>query len=142
MTISHTAEYALRAVVWLAREPDASVGTPKIASATGVSPGYLSRVLQGLARAGLVESTPGRTGGFRLMRPPEDISVLDVVNAVDPVERIVRCPIGIKSHHGQLCPLHRRLDEAAAMVERAYAETSIAEILADSSPVRALCESE
>lgn len=140
MTISRTAEYALRAVVWLARDPDTPLGTPRIARATHVPPGYLSRVLQALARAGLVESNPGRSGGFRLKRSPRDISVLDVVNAVDPVERIVRCPLGLKKHHGQLCPLHRRLDEAAAMVQRAYAETTIAEILAEESPAGVLCE--
>ena len=140
MTISQTAEYALRAVIWLARDPDKPLGTPRIARATRVSAGYLSRVLQALARAGLVESHPGRTGGFRLMRPPQEISVLEVVNAVDPIERIASCPLGLKSHRGHLCPLHRRLDDAVAMVQRAYADTTIAEIVADASPVTALCE--
>jgi Rrf2 family transcriptional regulator, nitric oxide-sensitive transcriptional repressor len=139
MTISQTAEYALRAVVWLARDPETPLGTPRIARATHVSAGYLSRVLQALARAGLVESKPGRAGGFRLKRSPREISVLDVVNAVDPVERIVRCPLGLKKHRGHLCPLHRRLDEAAALVQRAYGATTIAEILAEKSPAEALC---
>lgn len=139
MTISQTAEYALRAVVWLARDPNAALGTPRIAAATRVPPGYLSRVLQSLARAGLVESNPGRTGGFRLSRPPTRISVLDVINAVDRVERIERCPLGLKSHRGGLCPLHRRLDEAAAMVQKAYAETTIAAILAEDTTRRPLC---
>jgi Rrf2 family nitric oxide-sensitive transcriptional repressor len=75
MTISHTAEYALRAIVWLARDPDTSLGTPRIARATRVPLGYLPRVLQALARADLVESTPGRAGGFRLTRSPRKISV-------------------------------------------------------------------
>ena len=141
MTISQTAEYALRAIVWLARDPDTPLGTPRIARATHVPAGYLCRVLQALGRAGLVDSNPGRAGGFRLMRAPREISVLDVVNAVDPVQRIVRCPLELKSHRGHLCPLHRRLDEAAAMVQRAYAEATIAEILAEASPIAALCES-
>jgi len=141
MTISHTAEYALRAIVWLARDPDIALGTPRIARATHVPAGYLARVLQALARAGLVESHPGRSGGFRLRRAPREISVLDVINAVDPVQRIERCPLGLKSHRGRLCPLHRRLDEAAALVQRAYAETSIAEIVAEATPIAALCES-
>ncbi len=142
MLISKTAEYALRAVVWLAHTPDSPRGTPQAARATRVPAGYLSRVLQSLARAGLVESSPGRAGGFRLARSPRQISVLDVVNAVDPVQRVARCPLGLKSHRGgRLCPLHRRLDEAAAMVQRAYAETTIAEILTETSPTEALCES-
>ncbi len=141
MLISQTAEYALRAIVWLARDPAMPLGTSRIARATHVPAGYLSRVLQALARAGLVESSPGRSGGFRLLRSRRKISVLDVVNAVDPVVRIVRCPLGRKSHRGRLCPLHRKLDDAAAMVQRAYAETTIAEILAEESPIAALCES-
>ncbi len=140
MTISRTAEYALRAIVWLAREPDTPLGTPRIARATHVPAGYLSRVLQALGRAGLVESNPGRSGGFRLTRSPRKISVLDVVNAVDPVQRILRCPLGLRSHRGHLCPLHRRLDEAAAMVEHAFAETSIADIVSEAAPLGALCE--
>ncbi len=140
MTISQTAEYALRAIIWLARDPEAPLGTQRIARATRVPAGYLSRVLQSLARAGLVESNPGRTGGFRLKRAPREISVLDVVSAVDPVQRIVRCPLGLRSHRGQLCPLHRRLDEAAALVQGAYAATSIADLVAEASPVGVLCE--
>lgn len=139
--ISQTAEYALRAVVWLAGNPEATFGTPQIARATQVPAGYLSKTLQALARAGLVESNPGRGGGFRLARPPADISVLDVVNVVDPVQRIRTCPLKLKSHRRQLCPLHRRLDAAAAAVEKAFAETTIAEVVGDSSLIRPLCES-
>ena len=140
MTMCQSAEYALRAAVWLAAHPDDKVSTPEIAKRTQVPPGYMSKVLQVLARAGLVESSPGRAGGFRLTRAADEISVLDVVNTVDTLERIRRCPLGLKSHRHELCPLHRRLDRVAAMVEQAYAETTIAEIVAESSPLRALCE--
>ncbi len=106
---------------------------------TKVSPAYLSRVLQSLARAGLVKSTPGRSGGFRLTRSPKDISVLDVVNAVDPIRRIERCPLDIDDHGLNLCPLHRRLDAAIAATERVFRETSIGELLTDPSTSRPLC---
>ena len=141
MTMCQSAEYALRAIVWLASQYETTVSTPEIAKRTQVPPGYMSKVLQILARAGLVESNPGRAGGFRLSRPAEQISVLEVVNAVDAVERIRRCPLGLKSHKHTLCPLHRRLDQVVEMVEREYGETSIAEIVAETLPARALCES-
>lgn len=136
-----SAEYALRAVVWLAAHPDTKVSTPEIARRTQVPPGYMSKVLQILGRAGLVESNPGRTGGFQLARDAADISVLDVVSAVETLERIFRCPLGLESHRGVLCPLHRRLDNVVAMVEQAYAGTTIAEIAAETTPIQALCES-
>lgn len=141
MRMFQSVEYALRAVVWLAAHPESTVSTPDIARSTKVPPGYMSKVLQSLARAGLVASNPGRTGGFRLARAPEAISVLDVVNAVDTFERIRQCPLGLKSHRHGLCPLHRRLDRVAGMVEQAYAETTIAEVVAETEPLKALCES-
>lgn len=137
--ISLTAEYALRAVVWIAGRPDAAVGTRDIAEATQVPVGYMSKVLQSLARSHLVRSRPGRSGGFVLARKPGTISVLDIVQAVDPVQRIERCPLGHRLHNGKLCPLHRRLDQALAMIERAFADSSIAELMAEAADENSLC---
>jgi len=141
LVISQTAEYALRAVVWLAGHPQRALSTLEISKATKIPGGYLSKVLQGLARSGLVLSNPGRAGGFRLNRAPHDIRVLDVINAVDGVQRIRSCPLGLRSHGTVLCPLHKRLDDAMAMVERAYASSTIAELIAEPSPSTPLCES-
>jgi len=137
--ISRTAEYALRAVVCLADRRDQPLTTQQIAELTRVPAGYLSKVLQALGRAGLVVSQRGLHGGFVLGRTPERISVLDVINAVDPIQRIHTCPLELKSHGHQLCPLHRRLDNAMAMVEQAFASTSVAEVLADPSQSHPLC---
>ncbi|MGD8395635.1 MAG: Rrf2 family transcriptional regulator [Candidatus Eiseniibacteriota bacterium] len=138
--ISQTAEYALRAVVWLASHPDAALGTAQIARAARVPAGYLSKVLQALARSGLVSSTPGRGGGFRLARPSEQISVLDVVEAVDPIQRIQQCPLGLERHGRDLCPLHRRLDDAARQIQEAFADASIADLISEETASPPLCE--
>lgn len=137
--ISLTAEYALRAVVWIAGRPDTAVGTRDIAEATQVPVGYMSKVLQALARTDLVRSRPGRSGGFVLGRKPDAISVLDIVQAVDPIQRIERCPLRHRQHKAKLCPLHRRLDQAVAMVERAFAESTIGELVAEAAGQDALC---
>lgn len=140
--ISQSAEYALRAAVSLAANPQIRMSTARIAEETRVPAGYLPKVLQALARAGLVASIPGRSGGFLLALAPGDISLLDVVNAVEPVKRIETCPLRLRSHQTALCPLHRRLDQAAAAVEQAFASTSIEEVLNDTASVRALCETD
>ena len=140
MMISQTTEYALRAVVWLARQPETQLGTQQISEAAKVPRGYLSKVLQKLARAGLVVSTAGRSGGFRLARGPAEIRVLDVVNAVDPLERIHTCPLKLESHGTNLCALHRRLDDNMARTEEAFASTTIADLLADKRGAPPLCE--
>ncbi|MBK6733149.1 MAG: Rrf2 family transcriptional regulator [bacterium] len=139
--ISQTTEYALRAVVWLARQPDELQGTKKISEAIQVPSGYLSKVLQKLTRAGLVISSPGRGGGFRLARKSEDIRVLDVVNAVDPLQRIQSCPLGLASHGSNLCALHRKLDDDLARTEKAFASTTISDLLDNKGGTQPLCES-
>ena len=132
--LSQTVEYALRAVVCLAGAPEGRLTTPQIAAETQVPPGYLSKLLQALGRAGVVASQRGLGGGFTLGRPAEELSVLDVVNAVDPLRRIAACPLGKREHQLHLCPLHRRLDAAIASVEAAFAATTIAEIIAENRP--------
>lgn len=126
---SSTAEYALRAVVHLASNPGKPCTTGEIAEAMKVPPGYLSKVLQSLARAGIVSAQRGPTGGFTLDRHADRISVLDVINAVDPIERITKCPIDLPEHAANLCPLHARLDEAIALVQAALGESTIAEMI-------------
>lgn len=140
MFFSQTAEYALRAAVLLAREPDKAQSTQNIASLAQAPPDYLYKVVQAMRRAGLVESQRGVGGGIRLARPPEHITVLDVVNAVDPIQRIHTCPLKLKSHGTNLCPLHRSLDDAIAHVEQALAAATIADLITSPDAPMPLCE--
>lgn len=128
--ISQTAEYALRAVVYLASQEGAPQTTQQIAAITKVPTGYLSKVMQSLSRSGLVHSQRGLHGGFTLSRSAEALNVFDVIQAVDPLRRIRSCPLGIKGHLN-LCPLHRRLDHAIALVQEALESSTIAELLAE-----------
>jgi Rrf2 family transcriptional regulator, nitric oxide-sensitive transcriptional repressor len=128
---SQTVEYALRSMSYLsAKSPDSS-DTGQIAEATGVPSAYLAKVLQSLRKAGIVQSRRGRGGGITLARPPEDLTILEIVNAVDPLQRITKCPIGLATHGVKLCPMHSRLDEALAMTEEIFRETTLAELLAE-----------
>lgn len=139
MLISQTVEYALRAVVHLASNAPAPRTTDQVAEATRVPRAYLSKVLQGLARAGLVHSQRGIGGGMTLTKPPERVTILEVVNAVEPIQRIRSCPLGIAAHGLRLCPLHKRLDNALATVEKAFEHTTLAEVLAEPTSSVPLC---
>jgi Rrf2 family protein len=136
---SQTVEYALRAVVHLASKSPEAQTTDEIAVATHVPRAYLSKVLQGLARGGIVQSQRGLGGGVTLAQSPADLSILQVVNAVEPIERIRSCPLGLAAHGVRLCPLHRRLDNALGMVEEAFAATTLAEVLAEPTKSVPLC---
>ena len=138
--ISQTAEYALRAMVWLASSPDAAQTNQQIAEQAKVPPGYLQKVMQALGRAGLVKATRGVGGGFLLARVPAEISIYEVVNAVDPFKRIHTCPLGLASHGTKLCPLHRRLDDALASTELSFRMTNLAELIDQPGQNVPLCE--
>lgn len=138
---SQTTEYALRAAVCLADAPDRSHTAQEIAERTRVPRDYLAKVLRSLSRSGLVLAQRGKHGGFSLTRPPEHVTIYDVVEAVDPLPRILSCPLGLRAHRTQLCALHRKLDAAYATVERELRGATLAEMLAaGESKVRPLCE--
>ncbi|MBL8798975.1 MAG: Rrf2 family transcriptional regulator [Planctomycetia bacterium] len=137
---SQTVEYALRAVVHLAAEAPAARTTDQIALATRVPKPYLSKVLQGLNRAGVVHSQRGIGGGMTLTKAPAELTILEVVNAVEPLGRIRECPLGLAAHGVRLCPLHRRMDNALATVEAAFSQTTLAEVLAEPTSSPPLCE--
>lgn len=137
--LSQTAEYALRAVVHLSMA-EGALTTQDIASSTKVPAGYLAKVLQSLARMGILSSQRGLRGGFRMAREPAEVTVLDVINAVDPIRRITTCPLGLAAHGTRLCALHSRLDDATAHIEATFGGTTISDLLADDSKSAQLCE--
>jgi Rrf2 family protein len=137
---SKRVEYALRAMVHLAHAAPAARTIEQITTATRVPQAYLAKVLQGLAQSGLVRSQRGIHGGFALADRPEDVTILAVVNAVDPIRRINVCPLGLAAHGTRLCPLHRRVDNALALVEDAFGKTTLAEVLAAPTESVPLCE--
>jgi Rrf2 family protein len=125
---SQTVDYALRAMVFLAAARDEEcASSERIAEQTQVSPGYLSKVMRDLVLARLVVSQRGPRGGFSLALPPGQISILDIVDAVDPIRRIEKCPLGNPAH-AKLCPLHERLDRTVCDVRRTLSQTTLADI--------------
>ncbi|MDB5313562.1 MAG: Rrf2 family transcriptional regulator [Gemmataceae bacterium] len=139
---SQTVEYALRAVVHLAYESPEARTTAQIAEATRVPKDYLAKILQGLAKEGIVRTQRGVGGGVSLAKDPAALTILDVVNAVEPesIKRTTTCPLGLVAHGARLCPLHKRLDDAVALVEDAFRKTTLAEILAEPSESVPLCD--
>lgn len=135
---SQTVEYALRAMTFLGSRPGAPSTTELIASQTQVPAGYLAKVMRDLVVAQLVTSQRGPNGGFVLARPADRITVLDIVNAVDPIQRIRSCPAG-NPFHVKLCSLHARLDNAMATIENELRAATLAQVVADQNG-QGLCE--
>ena len=139
--ISQTSEYALRAALFLAaRSDDTPASANEIAEAVRVPVGYLQKILRMLAKSGILTAQRGTNGGFALAKVPSAISVLDILKGSDnEIQRITRCPLGIKGHTS-LCTLHRLLDDQMARAERTFAATTLADLLDGQGGVRPLCD--
>lgn len=127
--MSQTAEYALRAAVYLADQEGDPCTTAEIAEGTQVPQGYLAKVMQALSRGRVVNAQRGPNGGFTLRKPAGELTLLEVVNSVDPIRRFHECPLKLPNHGTNLCPLHRKLDNCALTVESGLSHTTIADLL-------------
>ena len=108
MEITRTTDYAIRAVLYLARKgSEKPVPAAEIAREQEIPAVYVSKVLQALTRARLVATRPGRSGGAMLQRAPEEVSLLDIIQAVEgPIylnRGLVRSQECSRERH---CPLH------------------------------------
>jgi Rrf2 family transcriptional regulator, nitric oxide-sensitive transcriptional repressor len=109
-----------------------------LAEVTKVPRRYLHRVLQDLIAAEILSSRSGPGGGYELARAASDLTILDVINAVAPFERIRTCPLGLTSH-ANLCRLHEELDRVYEATESAFRGITIQQLLDASPNVVPLC---
>ncbi len=100
--LSQTVEYSLRAMVCLAENQTAMRTIEQLAQQTMVPAPYLAKVIKQLGKKGLLICKRGPQGGAKLARPAEEISILDIVQAVDQITRIEKCPLGLAQHATQL----------------------------------------
>jgi Rrf2 family nitric oxide-sensitive transcriptional repressor len=121
--LSLTCEYALSVMAYLAGHGSGFCKVPVIAKAVGLSEPYAFKVVNALEHAGLVTTFRGRNGGTKLRRSPQTISLLDVVNAVAPLERTLP---RVRS----LVPLDARLDALVSVLEGMLAAVSLADVVA------------
>lgn len=129
MILSQTAVYALRAMLHLAERPDdRPVRVDDIASALDVPRNYLSKILHVLARQGLLQSTRGPGGGFRLARSPDRTTLLEVAGHFDDMDG-ERCLLGRpECRDDDPCPAHGQWKEVAAGLNAFFRNTTIADI--------------
>lgn len=83
MKIARETDYAIRCLLFMARRPFDIHTAGEIAGAQGIPPTFLAKILQKLVRAGILASARGVGGGFRLLRRPQDVTLLDAIEAVE-----------------------------------------------------------
>lgn len=136
---SQSVDYALRATVCLAMNPDKVLTTDSIAKITKVPAPYLAKIIKSLSRVGIIASQRGVNGGSRLAKSAQSISVLDVMNAVDPMKRIDYCPLNLPNHGINLCPMHHKLNDAMTVVGRVLSDSSIQDLISEQTQSIPMC---
>ncbi|MBX3379108.1 MAG: Rrf2 family transcriptional regulator [Phycisphaeraceae bacterium] len=129
VVISQTVEYALIAMSFLASRKEESVTCAMISRNTRVPAGYLSKIMRDLVCAELVRSFRGPHGGFSLARGSETISLLEIVNAVEPIRRPESGPVE-EPLRAAYRAVHQCLDGAVAQIERTFRQTTLSSVLA------------
>jgi len=117
--------------------PDAALPAARLAEYHSVPSAYLAKHLQALARAGVLETVKGPRGGYRLARPPAEITVLDIVEAIDGEEPAFRCteirrrgPSAVPAREYRLpCGIHRAFTRADGAWRRELELTTVASLL-------------
>lgn len=129
--LSHTAEYALRTVLYIAeRGGGAPVRVHEIAAALGIPRNYLSKTLHRLAQAGILTSSRGKRGGFRLAVPADRLRLLGVVELFDEIGAGRRCLLGRPVCSDRTaCRAHQRWKATGEAVAGFFRETTVADLL-------------
>jgi len=133
--LSQTAEYALRTVLYLATTDQAELSNvTDIAERLDIPRNYLSKTLHQLARAGVLTSTRGKHGGFRLTKPPSKLSLAEVVAPFDGPTGARICLLGRAAcSDSDPCPAHGRWKSVSNEVSTFFRETKVSDLL--QSPV-------
>jgi Rrf2 family protein len=134
LTLSRRGDYVVRAAICLAAAWDGEGAYRKIrevAEAMDLPKSYTPQVLGILQKAGLAEARAGREGGYRLSRPPQKISVLEVIEAAEGYLVSERCPLrGGPCHWDDACALHPTWVKASEAIRATLGNTSLAQVAA------------
>jgi Rrf2 family protein len=135
MRLTRAGEYAVRCVLYLsARSPDAVTPKREVAQGMEIPEIFLGKVAQQLARAGILEIVQGAKGGFRLLRSPEEVTLLEVVEAVVGEIFLNDCLLKSSScSRVQSCTVHQVWTKARRQLRETLREATFAQLLTEES---------
>jgi Rrf2 family protein len=136
MKYSQATNYALHTMLYLVALPlGTTIGVQRLAELQRLSPTYLSKILTRLVKAGMIESTPGINGGYKLLRNKADLSFLEVIQAVEGTASFFHCDDG-EAHHG--CLIQGVMAKAEQQMEGYLKEHKLVELVGQLGDVSAL----
>ncbi|RMG93088.1 MAG: Rrf2 family transcriptional regulator, partial [Candidatus Dadabacteria bacterium] len=139
MIITRATEYSIRAALYLAEKyPARVVSKQEICEAEGITPAFLTKILQPLIHAGLVRSKRGVSGGFALAKDPSRLTLLDVMDAAEEPMLLNVCLL--ENHPCErecTCPVHKMWAEAKEKISEIFSRRTLAELVEERKRLRA-----
>jgi Rrf2 family protein len=132
MIYTKTGEYAIRAVLYLARQPkDVLIMSAEIAKSEEIPTHYLAKILQRMAKYGYVDSFKGRGGGFKITDLAKKSSILEIVERVEGPVINEKCVTGLKQcSEENPCPLHEEWAQVRERIHNLISSKSVEEVAA------------
>lgn len=125
MKYSKATDYALHTMLFLVKtSPKETMSVQRLAESQDVSPTYLSKILTNLVKAGMIESSSGVSGGYKLRSNWADISFLDVIQAIEGTASLFDCSFD----HGPQCPVQRIVLKGENKMESYFRDTTLADL--------------
>lgn len=125
MKYSQATNYALHTMLYFVALPlETTIGVQQLAAIQRLSPTYLSKILTKLVKAGLIESTPGLHGGYKLTKQKEDLSFLDVIHAIEGTASLFHCGAGLQH---DACVIQQVMLDAERQLEADLQERKLVE---------------
>lgn len=130
MIYSSSCEYAIRALTYLARRPEGSaIPIKDIAEEENLPQHFLAKIMQTLAKSGVLDSFKGPTGGFALARPAGEITLYNIVEALDDLSNYDHCAVGLAECNDEApCPLHNMWTGVRTAVLDYFKRTSLVDL--------------
>jgi Rrf2 family iron-sulfur cluster assembly transcriptional regulator len=130
MKLTRGGEYGIRGVLYLAQQDNGKVSMLSgIAKAQDVPPRFLAKIFQALAKAGIVKSHRGAKGGFSLARMPADVTMKDVIEAIEgPIFLNVCLMSPGECNRDKICPMHTVWEEAQKKMMEVLDRANFAEL--------------
>lgn len=137
MIFSRASEYAIQAMLYLSKFRDTNgeklLQTKEIAEAHDIPYHFLAKIIQDLAKNGLIVSSKGPNGGIGLSRPAKEISVLDIVHAVDNIQYVSECVVGYEKCNSETpCPLHHSWSNIRVTILQLIKEKNLEDLIQNS----------
>lgn len=134
MIFSRASEYAIQAMLYLSKRRSTDglklVQTKEIADAHDIPYHFLAKIVQDLAKANLVVSSKGPSGGVGIAHDAKEITVLEVVKAVDNIQYVTDCVVGYEKCNAETpCPLHHEWEKIRQTIFKLIKEKNLADLI-------------